>query len=77
MLAKDYCYWTNIDMENEDKVKSCARCQQCAKKSVKNVLCSWPIEDKPWIRAHAGFARPVGEGVFGRCGRVPQVAGNH
>ncbi|EYC37500.1 hypothetical protein Y032_0784g2333 [Ancylostoma ceylanicum] len=38
MLARDYCYWTSIDKDIEDKVKSCKRCQECAKSPIKNTL---------------------------------------
>ncbi|PIO69892.1 hypothetical protein TELCIR_08274 [Teladorsagia circumcincta] len=31
MLARYYCYWTHIDKEIENKVKSCIRCQENSK----------------------------------------------
>ncbi|PIO65754.1 hypothetical protein TELCIR_12554 [Teladorsagia circumcincta] len=40
MLARDYCYWTHIDKDIEDKVKSCIRCQENAKNPGKTSLCS-------------------------------------
>ncbi|KIH65367.1 hypothetical protein ANCDUO_04316 [Ancylostoma duodenale] len=64
MLARDYCLWTNIEKEIENKVKSCRRCQEYAKNPIKNTLCSWPIEDKTWIRVHADFAGPIEGRMF-------------
>ncbi|XGW25993.1 hypothetical protein V3C99_006978 [Haemonchus contortus] len=64
MLAREYCYWINIDKDIEEKVKSCNRCQEVAKSPVKTTLCPWPIEDRPWNRVHADFAGPVDGRMF-------------
>ncbi|PIO74710.1 integrase core domain protein [Teladorsagia circumcincta] len=32
---------------------------QNAKNPIKTLLCSWPVEDKPWSRIHADFAGPI------------------
>ncbi|KIH51998.1 integrase core domain protein, partial [Ancylostoma duodenale] len=77
MLVRDYCYWTNIDKDIEDKVKSCIRCQECAQNPIKNTLCSWPIEDEPWIRVHADFAGPLEGRMFlvivDACSKWPEI----
>ncbi|XGW21465.1 hypothetical protein V3C99_004430 [Haemonchus contortus] len=59
MLARNYAYWTNINSDIENFVRTCRRCQETAKNPVKAALHSWPLEDKPWIRIHADFAGPM------------------
>nr|CDJ84417.1 Integrase domain containing protein [Haemonchus contortus] len=56
MLARNYAYWTNINSDIENFVRTCRRCQETAKNPVKAARHSWPLEDKPWILIHADFA---------------------
>ena len=63
-LARDYCYWINIDKDIEDRVRSCVSCQEHAKNPIKNHLHSWPMEEEPWSRVHADFAGPLNDRMY-------------
>ncbi|CAD6200371.1 unnamed protein product, partial [Caenorhabditis auriculariae] len=58
VLARQYVFWTNINADIENYVKTCHNCQQVQKAPVKTELFSWPQEDRPWSRIHIDYAGP-------------------
>ncbi|WKY00905.1 hypothetical protein Q1695_015148 [Nippostrongylus brasiliensis] len=77
MLARDYCYWPNVDKHMEDMVNSCRKCQESAKNPVKTTLSSWPTETVPWSRIHADYAGPINGKMFlvvvDACSKWPEI----
>ncbi|PIO70633.1 hypothetical protein TELCIR_07511 [Teladorsagia circumcincta] len=57
-LARSYVFWTRINEDLENLVRTCTYCQEAAKSPVKNTLCSWPRPNSPWSRIHIDFAGP-------------------
>lgn len=46
-LAHSYVYWSNMNKQLEELVRTCSKCQLAAKSLWKNTLNSWPIPDSP------------------------------
>ena len=58
ILARSYCYWTNIDRDIEEMVGKCKRCCLKQKGPQKEVLHKWDDPSGPWNRLHVDFAGP-------------------
>ena len=57
-LARSFVWWPNIDSDIEEKVKSCAQCQQHQNVPSKAPLHPWQWPERPWCRLHIDFAGP-------------------
>ena len=57
-LARSYVWWPKIDLDLENKVKSCTQCQLNQHLSPPAPLHPWVWPDHPWSRLHLDFAGP-------------------
>ncbi|XP_024921034.1 uncharacterized protein K02A2.6-like [Cynoglossus semilaevis] len=57
-LARSYVWWPRMDLDLENKVKSCIQCQANQKMSPPAPLHPWEWPDRPWSRLHLDFAGP-------------------
>ena len=55
-LARSYVWWPKIDLDLENKVKSCTQCQLNQHLSPPAPLHPWVWPDHPWSRLHLVFA---------------------
>ena len=63
-LARSYFWWPNLDLDIENKVKSCQNCLETRQNPPKADLHPWPYPDKPWSRIHVDYAGPVDNNYF-------------
>ena len=57
-LARNYCYWKNIDSDIENLAKSCKSCCNVKKNPQKAPVHNWDIPEKNWQRIHIDYAGP-------------------
>ncbi|XP_054731489.1 uncharacterized protein K02A2.6-like [Anastrepha obliqua] len=58
-IARYYVYWSNIDADIENMVKTCPNCTAAAKMPTKTTLHPWPKPSGPWERLHIDYAGPI------------------
>ena len=58
-IAREYCYWINIDKDIEKTVTDCDQCQLAGKMPRRVPLEPWPNPERPWKRVHADYAGPL------------------
>ncbi len=51
-LARCYLWWSLLDYEIEQKVKSCSNCQIHRPAPTKTLLHLWEWPNRPWSRLH-------------------------
>ena len=56
--ARSYVWWPKMDLELENKVKTCTQCQINQNLSPPAPLHPWEWPDRPWSRLHVDFAGP-------------------
>ncbi|XP_054279059.1 uncharacterized protein K02A2.6-like [Macrosteles quadrilineatus] len=57
-LARNYCYWKNIDTDIESMVASCKACCENKKNPEKAPTHVWEIPKRNWQRVHIDYAGP-------------------
>ena len=57
-LARNYCYWKNIDLDIENMVRNCKECCDVKKNPQKAPIHNWDIPSKNWQRIHIDYAGP-------------------
>ncbi|XP_039664152.1 uncharacterized protein K02A2.6-like [Perca fluviatilis] len=57
-LARSYVWWPKMDLDLENKVKSCTQCQSNQHMSPPDPLHPWEWPGHPWSRLHLDFAGP-------------------
>jgi len=57
-LARNYCYWKNIDKDIEALVKSCKQCCDVKTNPAKAPIHNWEVPTKNWQRVHFDYAGP-------------------
>ncbi|XP_023222220.1 uncharacterized protein K02A2.6-like [Centruroides sculpturatus] len=57
-LARNYCYWRNIDSDIENTVKSCKECCDIKKNPTKAPIHKWETPTRNWQRIHIDYAGP-------------------
>ncbi|XP_055910480.1 uncharacterized protein K02A2.6-like [Eupeodes corollae] len=63
-LANSYCYWTGIDRDIEELVKSCRDCAKVLTEPSKVQIHPWEVPAQPWQRLHIDFEGPFIEYFF-------------
>ncbi|XP_054745773.1 uncharacterized protein K02A2.6-like [Anastrepha obliqua] len=58
-IGRNYVYWSNIDADIENMVKTCPNCIAAAKMPTKTSLHPWPKPSGPWERLHIDYAGPI------------------
>ncbi|XP_054746122.1 uncharacterized protein K02A2.6-like [Anastrepha obliqua] len=59
-IARNYVYWSNIDADIENMVKTCPNCIAAAKMPTKTMEdVPWPKPSGPWERLHIDYAGPI------------------
>lgn len=56
-LARSYAGWPGMDLDLENKVKSCSQCQSNLKMSPTAPLHPWEWPDHPWLRLHLDLSK--------------------
>ncbi|XP_037941330.1 uncharacterized protein K02A2.6-like [Teleopsis dalmanni] len=62
-LARQPCWWPNIDNDIEKLASQCSVCQ-IAGASPKQKYHEWPEPERPWQRVHIDFAGPVFQSMW-------------
>ncbi|XP_037954814.1 uncharacterized protein K02A2.6-like [Teleopsis dalmanni] len=62
-LARQHCWWPNIDNDIEKLASQCSVCQ-IAGSSPKQKYHEWPKPERPWQRVHIDFAGPVFQSMW-------------
>ena len=57
-IARGYVWWSGIDQDIEELVKSCTSCQSVKAAPATAPLHPWVWLDAPWKRIHIDFAGP-------------------
>ena len=57
-LARGIVWWPGINKDVEERVKSCAQCQQNQKSPAQAPLHPWDWPKRPWARIHIDYAGP-------------------
>ena len=63
-LARSYVWWPKMDTNLEEKVKSCATCQNHQKTPSCSPLHPWEWPGRPWSRLHVDYAEPFRGKMF-------------
>ena len=63
-LARSYVWWPGIDMQLENKVRTCGACQTNRKMPEKAPLHPWEYPSGPWKRLHIDYAGPYRNKMF-------------
>ncbi|BHF83684.1 hypothetical protein SprV_0902682800 [Sparganum proliferum] len=58
-IARSFAYWPGIDVDIDDLVRRCCRCQQAAKMSPRQPPVPWRPSERPWSRVHIDFVGPL------------------
>ena len=57
-LARSVVWWPGLDVELDNKVKSCTACQDTSSAPSKSLLHPWEWPSKPWARLHVEICSP-------------------
>ena len=57
-LARSVVWWPGLDVELDNKVKSCTACQDTRNAPSKSLLHHWEWPSKPWARLHVDICGP-------------------
>ena len=64
-LARSFVWWPGMDLELENKLKSCPSCQMQQDKTVIAPLHPWEWPQWPWSRIHVDYVKPfLGKMIF-------------
>ena len=63
-LARSCVWWSGLDTEIENEVKSCHACQNSRNKLVVTPLNPLEQPSKPWTRIHLDYTRPFINSMF-------------
>ena len=55
-LTRSFVWWTRLDQDVEEVVKTCAACQSIRNKPADVMSHPWIYPDAPWTRLHVDFA---------------------
>ena len=53
--ARTYLWWSNIDQENKQAVRSCGSCHQVRKPPAVALVTLWLWPSNPWYRVHIDY----------------------
>ncbi|XP_034031452.1 uncharacterized protein K02A2.6-like [Thalassophryne amazonica] len=63
-LARSYVWWPGLDVQVEERCKTCTPCQRCQKSPALTPLHPWPWQTGLWQRIHIDFAGPLEGHMF-------------
>ncbi|XP_046556702.1 uncharacterized protein K02A2.6-like [Haliotis rubra] len=66
-VARGMVWWPNMDLDLEEKVKTCEICQQSRPVPPESTLHPWEWPEKPWSRLHLDYAGPFLGKLFLVC----------
>ncbi|XP_057694352.1 uncharacterized protein K02A2.6-like isoform X2 [Corythoichthys intestinalis] len=63
-MARSYFWWSGLDKQIEETVKSCSSCQKICNNPPAAPLHPWDFPQDPWHRIHIDFAGPFENRMF-------------